>query len=249
MTLHSAKTWHWVGKRLALAVLGLAFCASARGAIYTYDSGTINAAIPDNSIIGLTSSQTVSVLTDPIDSISVTLIISGGDNGDLYGYLRLNNSPLVVLVNQAGVTSSDPDGYANTGFLVTLTSDLSAQDLHFYQNYSPTYNSYGQLTGTWQADGRTSPLDTSRSSLSAFDGLSPNGTWTLFFADRAAGGQSTLVSWSLDITPVPERVNVALACFGGLFILIKLIHLRFRAPRHANACGVGASHSAIHPIS
>jgi hypothetical protein len=46
--------------------------------------------------------------------------------------------------------------------------------------------------------------------------LNPNGTWTLFLADESAGGgQSSLVSWSLSISAVPEPTNVALGIFGA----------------------------------
>jgi hypothetical protein len=36
------------------------------------------------------------------------------------------------------------------------------------------------------------------------------------FADLSAGDTSTLTGFSIGITAVPERVNVALAIFGGL---------------------------------
>ncbi len=226
MTVKNAYTWHCLGKKLAPAVLALAFCASAHGGLYTYDSGTLNAAIPDNSIIGLTEAHTISGLDPQIANVQVTLDISGGFNGDLYGYLRLNDSPLVVLVNRVGLTSSNPDGYANSGMLVTLSAS-AAYDIHSYQNFSPSYNSSGQVTGTWQADGRTDPLvNTPRGSLSYFNGLDPNGTWTLFFADRSAGDQSTLVGWSLEITTVPEPVNVALGIFAGVFLVVLVVRSR-----------------------
>ena len=213
----------WTSKLLWTFVLGV-WSFSAPAALYTYN---VNSAIPDNNTIGLTDSHTISGLLFDITDVRVTLNIAGGYNGDLYGYLRLNNSPLVVLLNRVGVTGSDPDGYADSGFSVTLAAS-AAHDIHFYQNFSPSYNGSGQLTGTWQADGRTDPLSSSRGSLSDFNGYNPNGTWTLFFADQAAGDQSTLVSWSLDITAVPEPVNVALAIFGGLAVLARLIsHHRY----------------------
>jgi subtilisin-like proprotein convertase family protein len=224
MTLDNAYAWHCLGKKLGPAVLALAFCASAHGGLYTFNYG-VNATIPDNSIIGLTDAHAVSGLDSPITDIRVSLNISGGFNGDLYGYLRLNGSPLVVLVNRVGMTSSNPDGYANSGMLVTLSAS-AAYDIHSYQSFSPSYNSSGQVTGTWQADGRTSPLDTSRGSLSAFNGLDPNGTWTLFFADRSAGDQSTLAGWSLEITTVPEPVNVALGIFAGVFLVVLVVRSR-----------------------
>ena len=214
-------------------MLALALCASAQAGLYTFNYG-VNAAIPDNSIIGLTDAHTISGLNSPITDIQVTLNISGGFNGDLYGYLRLNDSPLVVLVNRVGVTSSNPDGYPNAGMLVTLSASAT-HDIHYYQNFSPVYNSSGQVTGTWQADGRTNPLDTSRGSLSYFNGANPNGTWTLFFADRSVGDQSTLVGWSLAITTVPEPVTVALAVFAALAGGIKLRSWRRKSPRTSPA--------------
>jgi hypothetical protein len=79
-------------------------------------------------------------------------------------------------------------------------------------------------TGTYAPDGRNidplSPPSTfdaapSGNALTTFDGSSPNGTWTLFFSDVISGsGNPTLLSWSLDLTAVPEPVNAALAVFG-----------------------------------
>ena len=52
----------------------------------------------------------------------------------------------------------------------------------------------------------------------AFNGLNPNDTWTLFFADTVNGDTTTVNSWSLDITAVPEPVNVAMAVFGVVVV-------------------------------
>jgi len=51
----------------------------------------------------------------------------------------------------------------------------------------------------------------------SFNGLNPNGTWTLFFADLSGGDASTLVSWGLDIAAVPEPTTWALVGFGLMF--------------------------------
>jgi hypothetical protein len=57
-------------------------------------------------------------------------------------------------------------------------------------------------------------------SLSGFNG-DPNGAWTLYFSDTlAGGGNATLNGWSLDISAVPEPVNVALAIFTGALVVI-----------------------------
>jgi subtilisin-like proprotein convertase family protein len=219
----------WCLKFLWSLVFGV-WCFSAPAALYTY---SVNQPIPDNSSIGLTDSHSISGLGFQITDVRVSLNISGGYNGDLYGYLRLNDSPLVVLLNQVGVTSLDPDGYGNSGFSVTLSAG-AAHDIHFYQNFSPSYNGSGQLTGTWQADGRANPLDTSRSSLADFNGFNPNGTWTLFFADQSPGDESTLLSWSLDISAIPERADIALLIFATLAALLKFLPPLLKSLRRAS---------------
>ena len=53
--------------------------------------------------------------------------------------------------------------------------------------------------------------------LNAFNSLDPNGTWTLFIADLSSGDTSTLVSWELDITAIPEPAHWALGIFAVAF--------------------------------
>jgi subtilisin-like proprotein convertase family protein len=209
----------------------LIFCLSSRAATYsyTYNSGFANSGvIPDGSSSGWSDSHTLSGISDlSISDISVHLNVSGGYNGDLYAYLSYNGV-LIPLLNRVGVTATSPSssfGYSDTGFNITLTS--TGNDVHFYNRNSPTFNGNGQLTGTWQVDGRnidpqSSPgaFDSaSRTTFSALNGTDPNGTWTLFFADMSSGAQSTVVSWGLDITAVPEPANVALGVFAGLFVV------------------------------
>jgi hypothetical protein len=51
--------------------------------------------------------------------------------------------------------------------------------------------------------------------FSDFNGLNPNDTWGLVLWDNSNSGiENYLVGWSLDITAVPEPVNVALGIFG-----------------------------------
>jgi len=189
--------------------------------LYTYDSGTLNTAIPDATVVdGNNVYHGINFSTVPapsgiygiISDVTVTLNISGGYNGDLYGYLILGNtpgtSPQITLLNRVGLTVDNTDGYGNTGFAITL-SDAGTAGLHLYQEHGGELT--GQLTGTWQPDSGDATFN------SVFYGQNPNNTWTLFLEDESPGGQSTLISWSLDVTAVPEPVNVALAIFGVLF--------------------------------
>jgi hypothetical protein len=47
----------------------------------------------------------------------------------------------------------------------------------------------------------------------------PNGQWSLVINSTGFGDNNTMQGWSLDITAVPEPVNVALGIFGGLFVV------------------------------
>jgi subtilisin-like proprotein convertase family protein len=212
-------------KILSLLVLMLG-AQLLQAAIMENYSFTPNVAIPDGPSYGVADIHTISSSILNISSVEVTLNISGEYNGDLYGYLQ-HDSGFVVLLNRVGKTASNPYGYADTGFAVTLSTS-GANDVHNYQNFFPSYNGSGQLTGTWQPDGRNADpsvvLDTSprNTSFSSFNTLDANGDWTLFLADVYYGGTNWLNSWSLslsgEITPVPEPVNIALAVFAVLAV-------------------------------
>ncbi|HOX56451.1 MAG TPA: PEP-CTERM sorting domain-containing protein [Candidatus Paceibacterota bacterium] len=219
--------------RTQLLILGavvLCTLSTHAGFIYSDRDGTI----PDGNPAGWSATVDVSGLGTSITpgSISVNLNISGGYNGDLYAYLSYGGV-LLPLLNRVGVHTGDAFGYGDTGFNVTL-SDSGANNVHFYGNYSPSFNGSGQLTGTWDPDGRTiSPLSTPDKfdaagtvTFANFESLNPNGTWTIFFADLSSGEESTLVSWDLNINGVPEPVNVALGIFAGVFLTVGLARNR-----------------------
>jgi hypothetical protein len=215
---------------LICAAAGMLALSVRAGIVYSPNNVLMNVDIPDGSPVGWSGTATASGYLPSISDVTVNLNVSGGYNGDLYAYLSYGGV-LVPLLNRVGVTSGNSFGYGNTGFDVTLSSSASgAQDVHFYGNYTPSFNGSGQLTGTWQPDGRvidpqTSPSgfdSASRVSFGSYNGLNPNGTWTLFIADLSSGGQSQLVSWSLDITAVPEPVNVALGIVGAAFLAASL---------------------------
>ncbi len=221
------------GARRAFFCLLVCACVTSNAALYTeaFNSGFANNGdIPDGSVTGWSDTRTLAIGDNSITSISVKLNVTGGFNGDLYAYIS-HNGVLVPLLNRVGVAASSPSssfGYSDTGFNITLSSG-GVSDVHFYAGNSPGFNGLGQLTGTWQPDGRTnSPLSSpasfdsaGRVNFSSYDNQDPNGTWMLFFADASGGGgTSSLVSWELDITAVditavPEPVNLALGLFAG----------------------------------
>jgi hypothetical protein len=68
-----------------------------------------------------------------------------------------------------------------------------------------------------------------------FTGLNPNDTWALVLFDHSNSGiENGLVSWTLNITAVPEPVTVALGIFAGICLLVLIArHKAVRARLHA----------------
>jgi len=210
-------------KRILTLTLMMALGTAAYAQPYEFKgTNTLNGAIPDNSPSGLANTMSVTGLAAAISNVTVTLNITGGYNGDLYAYLAGPNGGFAVLLNRSGVNSGNAFGYSDAGFNIILNDSVSAPGIHTYQSSSPVYSS-GQLTGTWGSDGenidpQSTPASfnagTGSSNLGTFSSLDGNGSWTLFLADLSAGNQSTIVSWSLDITTVPEPSTLALGAFG-----------------------------------
>lgn len=217
----------------------LTVVSTAPAALYTYywDNLPNGGAIPDASASGYENSHTISdILDSRILDVNVTLNISGGYNGDLYGYL-VHDSGFAVLLNRVGRGNSSGFGYGDAGFgpdasanRFTLDDDQGS-DVHLYGAGSYNLNN-GHLTGTWQPDGRDIDPLSSRATfetaerdklLSAMDGGNPNGTWTLFLADLAGYNRSTLVGWGLEIDAVPEPVAIALGLFAVGFGVVQLV--------------------------
>jgi len=176
-----------------LAVVGVLLAAgSARASLD----------IPDGNPVGVASTLGVSGLGTIDGDISVTLNISGGNNGDLYAYLSYNGT-LVTLLNQPGVGPGNPLGDTDSGYNVVLSDGA-------YGNINNATGS-GTVSGTFNAAGGAT-------ALSAYNGTDSTGTWTLFIADLSGGdsSDSQLNSWYLTINgnTVPEPITEALVIFG-----------------------------------
>ncbi|MEP2776552.1 MAG: proprotein convertase P-domain-containing protein [Luteolibacter sp.] len=199
-------------------ILCVLFPVAANAASTTFtQTWNISTAIPDNDDVGFTDMRTVSApeITE-IESMTVNLTLSGGWNGDLFAYL-VHDSGFSVLLNRVGKDSANPDGAGSSGLNITFSEGASS-DVH------TTIPLTGiMVSGNYQPDGRTTdPLfvdsgDARTAMLGSFTGLDANGIWTLFIADQAAGDTSTLESWSLSITGVPEPTT---ALLGGLGMLL-----------------------------
>jgi subtilisin-like proprotein convertase family protein len=218
--LHHASRIH--ASRLVLVALLLLVIAphpSALSAGIVTNSWSGSQVIPDNNASGVAFTFALpagSWLV--ITNVTVDLTIAGGWNGDLYAYLS-HGSGFAVLLNRIGSTSVNPGGSGVSGMNVEL-SDSYVKDIHTALN--------NPLTGNFAPDGRNvNPFtalntDPRTAMLSSFDGLNPNGTWTLFFADVSPLATSTIQNWSVNIgMTVPEPNGFALMGLTGAAVLAR----------------------------
>lgn len=224
-------------KKLLLlsTVLALAVTAQATLVQVINDSWTVNQTITDGNLSGLALSQSYSGLYNGteggdtgIGGVSVNLNLSGGYNGDLYGYLVLQSQDgqtvTSILLNRVGRSDASGYGYGTSGFgTITLVGTGVSGNIH-----DEAGNPAG---GTYLADGRAIDPNgdftgsTSTAGLDVLNGRNVNGTWTLFLADMSVGDQSTLVSWGLNVSVVPEPVTWGLIIFG--LSLVGFVGLRW----------------------
>lgn len=110
----------------------------------------------------------------------------------------------------------------------TSSAGLSAGDiqgrLYLGTGSSPYYESITTSSPTFDGTYYTTTIDFG--SGSAFYGQNPNSQWTLNLWDNNVSFGNTLAGSSLEITAVPEPVNVALGIFGGLFGGVLLVQIR-----------------------
>jgi len=216
----------------ALLLAAISFGWPARATQTNTVNLTPDVAIPVGNPIGVTEQFTVSGATGVVSDVQVTLNIAGGFNGNLYAYLVNPEGQLAVLLNRVGVTGSNPFGYSDPGFDITLDGN-AASNIHGYgSGYS--VNGSSQVTGTWAADGRNiSPTSAgslfdstpTTDGLNVFVDTAATGVWTLFVADLSSGGGTAdLNDVGITVMTAPEPGTWAL--FGG-----GLVALFFRRPR------------------
>jgi len=120
---------------------------------------------------------------------------------------------LVSPTGQARLIQSDTGGGVYAQITRTYTLDDEAPGTMpntapaDFGSYQPTNLAFGPDTFNPPAPASTG------TSLAAFDGLSPSGTWKLFVMDDAAGDAHTITSWELTVamttSPYPSTVSVS----------------------------------------
>jgi len=194
--------------------------AAAQATIYSGGTPSTTGLLPDGNPVGLVSTISVDTGGDAntINGVQVTLNLSGGYNGDLYGYLVNPSGNQAILLNRVGTGSGGAIqqlfGYANSGLNVIL-SDVGMPGAPALAGGIHTYGAGDITSGTtaWAPDNGTGDFTALQSGGAA-------GTWTLFLADLSTGSQSTLVNWGLTVSVVPEPVTWALGLMGALVALL-----------------------------
>jgi len=178
-------------------------CTTGADVVYS----PLSVVIPDNNTTGVTNVQTISGVAGLMTDVDVDVNIRHSFFGDLIMKVEhlgtsvtLIDRPGVPAVSTTGCTANDPDlvldDEGTGGAVEDLCSAANATGLPVPPsppNYTPS------------------------SPLSAFDGLDPNGAWTITVSDNASLDTGTLVRWSLHITTDDVICPVvSCACRGDL---------------------------------
>ena len=246
--------WRAAGLALTIVCGG---SSAAQSLLFSPAPGGV--ALPDGVGVGYANMQTITTLPTAVQELRVRLTVEGGVggmiNGDLYATLSYQVSagaPITayaVLLNRPGRDAGvgDADGYFDNGLNISLGA--TGPDVHTYQ--LQTVPGVGSpLTGRWAADGRDAdPNDvvvgTPRTAgLDAFQGLNPNGVWTLYVEDTMPGGVARLTGWGLEWTPVAVPEPQALGCVVGILLMGSALCLRRRWAQASRGTAGDASDAA-----
>jgi len=134
-------------------------------------------------------------------------------------------NPYVTSVNLVLTFNSTASlGYTAGNSTIQGLLNLGTSPSSPYVNFTPVISSMSGGQATYNVTFATE-----------LDGYNPNATWGLVLWDTSNSGiQNGLAGWSLEVTAVPEPVNVALGVFGSLLVLIVGVR-GYRSSRKAKA--------------
>lgn len=175
---------------LALALLFLAHCRHAQAGIFYTDSTYTTEATSPNLLGGSEVYSKVSEASFPPTIQSYTLTLTFAA-GLLVPDATTIGGTLTLLENGKSDSFSLSSGFTHSG-------SISTDNGTAYTTWTEPVSSGGELIGQ-----------------------NPNATWQLYLNNTAGitTGSPDITGWSLDITAVPEPVNVALGIFGGVFVV------------------------------
>lgn len=209
----------WVRRCGASMALALGVPLAAQSLRFT-PGGPGGQVLPDGTGTGYVDTRAVTTLPAAVQELRVRLTLEGTQggmwNGDIYATVQYQATPsspvsaYAVLLNRPGRDDATVDaaaGYEDNGLDVSLGA--TGPDIHTYRLLTTPSTGAG-VTGNWSADGRdVDPFVVVNASLrtaglAPFQGINPNGLWTLYVEDTTPGGVAKLKAWGLEWTPVPE---------------------------------------------
>lgn len=205
---------------MALALAASTRVASAEIITEPTRTFTVNMTINDPADPPSLFLQTISdsaILSLTRVEVGLRLAGTPADNGfasDMFVSLNQDFGPTSILLNRVGMSGSNPVGFFYDGWNVTFRDGAPNGDVHLFDPGT------GVLTGTYEPDGRISPLDTLRTGLlDVFNNRAGNGDWRLAIGDLSESGQMQLIEWSLTLhgeTVVPEPSGLSLMILAAL---------------------------------
>lgn len=140
--------------------------------------------------------------------------ISGTFPDDMDAMLVSPGGLRTILFSDSG-GGSDISG-VNLNISDTAAGPLPDATIWISGSYRPT--NYGTGDTWYDSSGLVTPATTT--SLATFAGIDPNGTWTLYIRDDAAGDVHTFAGgWALNLTAVPEPATFAVLGLGAAALL------------------------------
>lgn len=197
------------GSSVALSITNTASAPTTS----TFNSGTINVPIPDNTANGINRDLVVSGIPAGavITGMSVNFTLNHTYCGDILMNLKAPNGRILNLDKYLTLTANQAGNYPNIGFDNTvISSDGTA--LLSSANAQPITGTFAPDAVNGQIGGPTTIQDPAGfpSDATSFSDLysTPNGTYTIAVADGGPADEGILVNWSLSITYVaPTLAN------------------------------------------
>jgi len=181
---------------LLAGAAGLACVLSGVAQAQTYSSTTTPVAIPDNPTV--VNTIDVSGFSGTLGDINVVVNITHTWNSDLDIILIPPSGLGTQYLHLATDVGGSADNFVNTVFDDAAATSITAGVAPFTGSFRPEG---GAVTSTIWAPNTTAyavaNLGTAVLNLAGFNGINPNGTWTLVIDDDTGGDIGTLNSWSI----------------------------------------------------
>lgn len=194
---------------------------SAMAATFNVTGGA-GGAIPDNDTTGISTTGAFSGLAGSITGLT-SVTVTGLTHtwvGDVRGYLTYGSAKFTLFQHPGTGTFGHSDDLqaGDYTFDVVSTNTIESWAAANVNIPAGTYRAAHQSDESAVVPGTNSVL----SDGNVFNGMDPNGTWTLTFVDRASGDLGSFTGWSAAGTydAVPEPASM-LALGAGALALVR----------------------------